>query len=968
MFNVKVNVLAHISLDGALVLSVMTDETSTSGAGSSMGRSWQNVRAGRLFVGRAPELDTLAAALAAARAGEPQVVLVEGEAGFGKSSLVFEFFGRQQDAPVVVASGEAAETVLAFGVVRQLAAAAVSTSPGALAGLELLAKGPGADADPLAVGMELLALLSSLQGKPAAAVVVEDLQWADLPSARALLVACRRLRADRVVVILTCRPGGASQLGEGWARFVSGDQRSSGITLSGLNVEELGVLCRELGRPGLSERAVRRLADHTGGSPLLVRALLSELTDEALEAAGAFLPAPRLLAALILPRLAALPQPARDLVVAAAVLGDRCALADMAAVADVAEPAAALDQARRAGFLVEQGTACGWVVSFAHLLIRRAVYDDLGASRRRQLHLRAATVLDGQDALAHRAAAAVGSDLNLAADLCAAADAAAGTGRLLLAARYLQQGAAVTERGPGRDECMLAAFELQVQAADVTAAEAARPVIEQIPASTRRDTALGQLALLSARPWDANVLLRAAWKARDQAGQGGAGGEAALGLGQLLAMSGSIAEGEMWLDRALGTGRGSEPWYDAARCIRSFAFALSGDTGQALGLFGDLPGPAASVPAARTDALAYRGVARLCAGDLQMASEDLALAVRRLSTGLQVRFPGPVLAFLSEAEFRLGRWDDAQGHAELAVSLARDTDRDYDLALVHSAAVPVAACRGDWAAAAAHAGAAEQAARIFGGLTSTFAASARGILGFARDDPQEALGGAALALAVPQVDQYDNPAALWWRPTQIWGLIRIGEFTEAEEVLADFESRATARSEPGALIHAACLRGTLAMFRGDLGRADQVLRAGRRAARGVPLPFHRAVMDLQHGRCLVRLQRRKDAIDAVRAARDTFSGLRAEPFIRACESELNALGLRSWPGDDPDLPGLTAQELRVARLVASGMSNREAAAQLYLSPKTVEYHLAHAFTKLGVRSRHQLTTLVRDRQIPRVPA
>jgi DNA-binding CsgD family transcriptional regulator len=931
-----------------------------------MGRRWQYAPTGRIFVGRAPELDTLARALATARAGEPRVVLVEGEAGFGKSSLVFEFLDRHRDVPAALASGEAAEAALAFGVVQQFAAATAATSPGALAGLELMARSLSADADPLAVGTELLMLLSALRGKRAAAVVVEDLQWADLPSARALLFACRRLRLDRVLVILTCRPGGVSQLGEGWARFLSGDHRVSAITLGGLGVEELGVLCRELGRPGLSEQTVRRLAHHTGGSPLLARAMLAELTDEALEAAGAFLPAPRSLAGLILPRLAALAQPSRDLVVAAAVLGDRCTLADAAAIAGVAEPSAALDEARWAGFLVEQGKGFGRVVSFAHLLIRRAVYDDLGAERRRQLHLRAATLLGGLDGLAHRAAVAVGADPRLAAGLRAAAEAAAATGNLLLAASYLQQAAAVTERGPVRDECILSAFELQVRAADVASADAARPVIEQLPASTRRDAALGQLALLSARPWDADALLRAAWEARDKAGQGNAGGEAALALGQLRAMSGPVTEAGMWLDRALGTGTGHEPWYDAARCIRSFAFALSGDTGQALSLFSDLSGPAASVPSARTDALAYRGMARLCAGDLQAAAEDLALAVRRISTGQQVRFPGAPLAFLTEAEFRLGRWDDAQSHADLAVSLARDADRDYDLALAHSAAVPVAACRGDWAAAAAHAEAAEQAACIFGGLTSTFAASARGILGFARNDPHEALRGAALALAVPQVDQYANPAALWWRPAHIWGLIHTGAFNEAEKVLAAFESHAAAQGEPGALIHAACLRGTLAMFRGELGQADWVLQAGRRAARGVPLPFHRAVMDLQHGRCLARLQQRSAAIDAVRAARDAFSNLHAQPFIQASESELSALGLRSRPDGDPGLPGLTAQELRVTRLVASGMSNREAAAHLYLSPKTVEYHLAHAFTKLGVHSRHQLTTLVRDRKSPGV--
>ena len=111
----------------------------------------------------------------------------------------------------------------------------------------------------------------------------------------------------------------------------------------------------------------------------------------------------------------------------------------------------------------------------------------------------------------------------------------------------------------------------------------------------------------------------------------------------------------IWLDRALGSGTGSEPWYDAARCIRSFAFLLSGDVGRALGLFGDLPVRSAMVPAARTDALAFRGVARLWAGDLQAAAEDLALAVDRISAGVHVRFPCRALAFLAETEFRLGR-------------------------------------------------------------------------------------------------------------------------------------------------------------------------------------------------------------------------------------------------------------------------------------------------------------------------
>jgi DNA-binding CsgD family transcriptional regulator len=908
-----------------------------------------------VFVGRQPELGVLAAALAAARAREPGVVLIEGESGIGKSALISGFLGGQGAVPVIIASGDEAEAVLPYGLVQQLAAKAAALSPHVLAGLELLCHGPRANANPLAVGVEVLALISSLQGREAAAVVVvEDVQWADLPSARALLFAFRRLAADRALVILSCRPGGTSALGEGWERFISGDHRATRLSLSGLTTRELSMLCRELGHTGLSDRALRRLAGHTGGNPLLARALLAELTDEELEATEGPLRAPTSLAGLIRPRLAGLSPQARDLVVAAAVLGDHCALPEAACLAGTAEPACALSEAEQAGLLRERNTPSGWTVSFPHLLVREAVYGDLGAEQRRSLHLRAAAITGGREALAHRVAAAVGPDPGLAADLDAAAGAAAVAGQLRLAARHWRQAAAVTGHGPGRDERTLSAFELLVRAADVAGAEAARPVVEQLPAAARRDAALGQLALLAARPLDAQTLLRAAWDAHDPVTEAAAGAEAALGLGTLLGMSGSFSESARWLDRALSNASGTEPWCDAARSMRAMYYTLGGESAKALDLFRDLPRRSAMVPIVRTDSLTYRGLVRLWTGDLPGAAEDLMLAVSRITAGLQVRFPGQPLAFLAEAEFRYGRWDDCQGHADLAVSLAHDADRDYDLTFVHSAAARVPACRGDWAVAAGHVAAAEEAARTFGGMAAIFAGSARGILGLARDDPLEALHGAATAMAVPEIDCYDDPAAFWWRPAQIWALIRTGRLGQAEEVLTAFESRATDRAERLALINAAWLRGSLAMANGDLKRADQLLRDGCQAAGGVPFPFHRGLLNLERGRCLSRLSRRRAAIAAIRAAHSIFTALAAHPFMRASESELTTLGVRARRDGDPGLPGLTPQELRVARLVASGLSNREAAAQLYLSPKTVEYHLASVFTKLGVRTRHEL--------------
>ena len=925
-------------------------------------------RAERVFVGRLQELAALRAALAAARAGEPRVVLVQGEAGIGKSSLVSEFLDGQRGVPVVAASGEEAEAFLPYGVVQQLTAAAAAVSAGTLAGPELLCRGPGADADPLRVGVELLALLSALQEGEAVTVVIEDLQWIDLGSARALLFAFRRLGADRVLVVLTCRDGGLSQLGAGWERFVSGDRRAARLTLAGLEADEFAMLCRALGHAGLSGQALRRLRHYTGGNPLLARALLAELTDDALNDPSGLMRAPRSLDEVIKFRLTALSAAARDVVAAAAVLGEHSTLVDVAAVAGTADAVAALGEAERAGILLEEATPSGWRVSFPHLLVRQAVYCDLGAERRRALHLRAAAIAGGERALAHRTAAAAGADRELASDLDQAASQAAAAGKLRLAARYLQQAASVSQGGPERDERVLSSFQLLVRAADVAQAEAARPVVELLPASARRDAALGQLALLAARPSEARTLLQAAWDGHDPVVDASAGAEAAIGLGMLFGISGSFTDSTAWLDRALSTATGCESWYDTARGMRAIPFALGGQGDKALSLFADLPDRAAMVPAAQTGSVAYRGIVKLWTGHLQAATDDLEVAVKRIKAGLQVRFPGQPLAFLAEAEFRHGCWDDCQDHADMAVSLARDADLCYDLPIVHSAAARVPACRGDWAVAAGHVQAAEDAARAFGGFAEIFASSARSILGFARDDPGEVLGGAAAALAVPEIDCYDDPAAFWWRPLQIWALIRVGRLGDAEAVLAAFESRAADRGESLALINVAWLGGSLAMAHGELEQAEQMLRKGCQASAGEPFLFHRGLLNLEHGRCLARLGRRKAAIAAVRAADSIFSALAAGPFAQAARAELTVLGVRPRRGGDPCLPGLTAQELRVARLVASGLSNREAAAQLYLSPKTVEYHLASVFAKLGISHRHQLTARVHGRDGPRTQA
>ncbi len=927
-------------------------------------------RRGRLFVGREAELDVLAGELAAAGRGCPRLVLVEGEPGLGKSALISEFLARQCHVPLLTASAEASEQSLPYGLVGQLACGqAGELTPAG----RVLAAGPAADADPLAVGAELLTLLSARHGGGGQTVIIEDLQWADQQSSRALLYACRRLVRGQVMIIMSGRPAGLRGLGDGWARFLQAE-RCTRLTLTGLDRSELEMLAVAVGRSALQGRALRHVADCSQGSPVLARALLSELPDHVLSGPRSQISAPGSLSAEILPRLAALRADARDLVIAAAVLGERCALSDAALLAGVPLADEALDLAAEAGFLIAE--PAHRQVRFAHELTRRAVYADIGAAMRRSLHRWAATLTDGPDTLDHRVAAACGPDPGLAAELdaaagAAAADAAAGRGEPDRAARYLMQAAELGASGRERAYRILAAFELLVGAADAAAADALRPLAEQLPASTRRDAALGQQHMLAGRPGEAQTLLLSAWDAyqQSQPQRGGAvstdlaaAAQAAAGLAVLHASAGSAAEARRWAGLSAAVFAEDPRACPALLGTQATAFVLAGQVSQARQLLSCLPAAPAWVPAAQSDALTARGVLRLRDGDVQGGAGDLRVVVTRIRAGLRVRQPGQALGYLAVASFGLGSWDDACQLAEHAVEAASDADRAADLPFVHGVATLVAALRGDWAAASAHALAAQEAASGFGaGTAMVHAAAARAVLAFARDDPAEALAATKLLTEMPGIDAQDDPATRLWRPVRIWALIRTGALGQAEQALDQLDRRCAAAGDGSPLVHCARLRASLALAADEPQAAERVLRDRSALAGSVPDPLARALFDVEYARCLARLHKRPAALARLRAGHEILAALQARPLAEAAAAELAALGMRARPDADQCLPGLTPQELQVARLVGDGMSNREAAAVLYLSPKTIEYHLAHIFAKLGIRTRYQLAARLGQR-------
>ena len=902
-----------------------------------------------VFVGRADELAVLEAATEAARCGQPRVVLVEGEAGVGKSNLLARFAAGLAGAAVLRASGDEAELLLPYGIVGQLTASARGAGgrPG------LLAAELSDGVDPLAVGADLMMWLSQCcRGQQMALVLVDDLQWADGPSARALLFAARRLQADRVLVVAAARPGELARLGEGWQRFLAGDHRAGRVRLGGLGPAEVAALGRALGAGELPRRAVSRLLQETGGNPLYCRAVLEEagaggLDDEAVRV-------PRSLAGLLLLRVGALSPAARQLAEAAAVLGQRCGLAAAAALAGLADPLPALGEALNAGILIEELDGAPAGIGFSHLLMQRAVYEDLSPVRRRRLHARAAGLVDRDRVLGHRVAAAAGPDEELAGELEAAGRDARRHGRAARAAAWLAQAAALSGQPETAGRRLLDALEILVAYGEVAQAEALAARAATAGPDARRSWLLGTLDFLAGRAAAAEARLREAWQAHDPARDLAVGSAAATRLALLCFVGGRVPEAIEWGERAAAGGAPAAMRHRALGVLAVGLYA-AGRGPEGLARLAFLPAAPSEVPREDTDTLVLRGMARNLAEDLTGAIADLSAAAARLRAGVPLRSPSLCLSHLAHAEWRLGCWDDAVVHAELAVSLARDADRAWEFSWVHYVAAVVPALRGDWEVASAHVEIATQNARASGDpWTIGAAATAQAFLAMARGDLEDVIGAVGSVRATDSVQPAGLVRRFDWRSLEIDALIGLGRLGKAETALAELEAALPPAGPPSILVAAARLRGDLAAAAGHQDAAAAAFQTAWHRAEGLQVPLALAQLEISDARRLRAAGQPQQAVARLRAARQRLTSLGARPYVEICDRELAAAGAPPGPRTAPALVGLTPAEQAVARLVPTGRSNRQTAAELYVSVKTVEFHLGHIYGKLGIRSRKDL--------------
>jgi ATP/maltotriose-dependent transcriptional regulator MalT len=909
------------------------------------------------FVGRAAELAELGRQFTLAASGQGRVVVLAGPAGGGKTALIGQCLARWAGrAQAVLVSGDEAEAVLAGGVIDQLA------QPGPGAAAELAAVMAGGRSDPLSAGSAALALLRERARAGPLVVVVDDAQWADELSLRALSFAVRRLAADPVLCLVATQPDGLDRLPPGLLRVAT--ERGARLGLAGLDAGEVAALAERAGAGRLPGRAAERLREHTGGIPLHVRELLHDLPGHMLRTPGLDLPASRSLQTLVVSRLAGCTLDTEALVVAAAVLGTDCELADAATLARLTEPRPALQQAIEQRLLVEPTATGRRRCAFGHALIRTAVYQDIGVSRRAALHRAAAELTGGSVALAHRVAGCAGADGQLAADLAARADVECAAGRLPTAAGHLLMAARVADDRRSADRWLLEAVGLLIDQGDAARARGYGAQISAMVPSAQRDLLMGRLDLLAGAGAPAEQQIGGAWAAL--AAEAGAShaptdetaAKAACELAQVLAGQQRLADAASWAQRAADA---AASWLTRAcsRAVQGGSLAAAGQAARARAL---LEAELAQCTDDAACSVLHTGLGRalLWADDLPGAAAHLTAATTADQTRLSMTHVLEARLLQVDLNYRAGYWDQAAADGERLITLIDDLDQGWLLRRAHLAAVYSAAGRGHWHAAASHA----DAAAGQPGAGALALADARTAIAVARDDVPAILAAAA-DVADPGLLRHLEPSRVSFWPSYAAALARTGQHAQATRTLRPYEQRATSCARRSAMAAASRARGVLHACRHHYDDALAAFDVSLAHLDGLGMPLEEAMTRLERGRLLRRAGQHRAAARDIGTARVMFAGLRARPFLDRCEQEL---GAEPPVLAGPDRPPLTARQLLVARAVAAGKSNREIAGELYISVKTVEFHLGQILARLDLDSRTQIADALGAPSATAVPA
>ena len=911
------------------------------------------------LVDRRREREALKRLVAGVQAGQSRVLVLRGEAGVGKSALLEHLAANAPGCQIARAAGVESEMELAFAGLHALCAPMLDHLPHLpVPQRAALSTAFGLDAgrppDRFMVGLAVLSLLADIAEEQPVICIVDDAQWLDLVSAQTLGFVARRLLAERVGLVFAIREDGENHgLGGLPALAVEGVDEADARALLDATV------------PGRLDARVRdRILAEASGNPLALLELPRGLTPAGL--AGGFglpgsVPLVSRLEQGFVRQLESLPGDTRQLLLLAAAepVGDvtllRRAAERLGLGGDEAAPAEAVG-------LIDVGAR----VRFRHPLVRSAAYRAASVPDRREVHRALADAtdprLDPDRRAWHRAHAAERLDETVAGELERSADRARNRGGIAAAAAFLARAAELTPAPADRGRRALAAAQAKFQSGAPQAAQALLAVAEMCPLDetqrARHVRLHAEIVFALRRGRDAPPLLLDAAR-------------------RLEALDPALAR-ETYLE-ALGAAMYAGRLYDESG-VRQAAEAARA-------------APAAPAPPRSIDLVLDGMATRFTEGPgAGVAPLRLALqafeneALERHEEMMRWLLLCPVVQSLAVFEL----WDDEAFNALAvrAVQLARDTGAlaMLSVTLVYRSGVHLFS--GEFAAASAMnqeadaiAAATGNAALVYGKLlvgawrgvesdamalinAGLESATARGegrvaaLAGYAIAVLNNGLGRYAAAIegALRGSEDDDQGYAGWSLAELVEAAVRAGRVDVAASALPRFEARARAAGTDWALGVLARLR---ALMSGD-DSADALYREAIERLERTRIRIELARAHLLYGEWLRRENRRVDARAQLRTAYETFSHSGCEAFAERARRELVATGETAPRRTVLTRDVLTPQEAQVARMARDGQSNPEIGAQLFISPRTVEYHLRKAFRKLDVSTRRELRGVLVD--------
>ena len=921
------------------------------------------------IVGRERERSSLEGTLSLLPTG-PVAVLIEGEAGIGKSTLWHEAMAMAEAAGtrVLVSRPIQSEAQLPFTTLGDLLSPVIE---------DLLPQLPGSQSralqvifrlteqvEPLdhrALALAFLGAVRLLASDKPLMLAIDDLQWLDPASAQVLVFGLRRLQTEPVGVMATLRS--VKRMPELWSALSRSyrSERVRALSLGAMAPDEVEILLVREAKGALPRPQLQMIARACGGNPYFALQILSTVAAAPpSKLTGRALPIPDSLRALVRDRLANLPEGSREALLAISALAQPTMRIVGAVLGDAARSASGLSRAAHAQVIEVDGER----IRFAHPLLGSVLYAEVPKADRRDMHRRLAEVVDDpQERVLHLALGTEGPNTVVADLVERQAQALFEHGAPAAAAELFQHARRLSEPGAVEDMVrrLLANGACHLELGDVGRARALFEEAAAIaPRGPLRAEALRRVARASfhSENWVATQPLLT--QALGQAGEDRRlRADIELDLAYALYVSGDTRAAARQANVAL----------ESAEALGETSLARALAVSGTLDFFAGIEGWRTKLERARTfpgpfesDPVQFRPSIAL--GRALMYADEPAEARTHLTAGLaRAQEMGDEFALpyvhvqLAQLEARAGRWDLSEQHALAAMDGAEQAGQlDVRAAALHVRGF-LRCCRGEEAPARADLQESAEVARRTGSqITLAHARRALGLLELSWGRPAEAmehfdrLAESVRALGIVE------PGIVRGEPDTVESLAALGQFDRASEVLDAFEDAGRATGRRWALAAASRCRALLLAAGGDAEAATARAEEAVEAFSALEEPFELARTHLVAGLIQRRSKQKLAAREAFSRAERLFEDLGASRWAARAAEEAARTGRRTTEGGE-----LTETEQRVADLVAKGRSNREIADELFMSLSTVEVNLSRVYRKLGVKSRTELVRLLSSR-------